>query len=184
MHKMCRRCLGPEFEKKKKRHNLEIGHNLQMNFLHARLPHKENLSRLSTAEWSYPYSRFPFPPTQTAEISIFPSATRLSDWTFFPLCCIDLLLGFQLKQNDTAKSVFERNRAGWGGRDTFPAAESQSAPFYGFIQWFYTILHVTLTSQLRYIHFTVQTLLHTNKQSHTKFLTYDLIIHASKIAIC
>lgn len=51
---------------------------------------------------------------------------------FFPLCCVDLLLGFQLEQNDTAKSVFERNRAGWGGLDTFPAAESQSAQIYRF----------------------------------------------------
>lgn len=61
MYEMCGRCLGPEFENKK-RHNCEIGRNLQMNLLHARLPHKENLSRLRTAEWFYPYSWSPFPP--------------------------------------------------------------------------------------------------------------------------
>lgn len=143
-------CLSPEFKKKrgKKRHNFEIGRNLQMNFLHARLAHKENLSRLSTAEWSYPYSSCPSPPAQTAEISIFPSATSPADWTFFsPLWCVDLLLGFQLEQSDIAKRVLERNRAGWGGRDTFPAAESQSAPFYGFIRWFQTFSHLTLATQ-------------------------------------
>lgn len=85
---------------------------------------KRICARLNTAEWSYPYSR----------LLVIPISSNTDGWNLHflecnkfhwlgPLfffnspCCSDLLLGAQLEQNDTAKSVSERNRADWGGRD-------------------------------------------------------------------
>lgn len=82
--------------------------NLQMNFLHASLPHKKHLSwlRLNTADWSYPYSAdlymtmfFPFSPTQHCYISMFSGATSVTDWTCLFPSATNLLLGHHVEHS-------------------------------------------------------------------------------------
>lgn len=113
----------------------KIGRNLQMSFLHARLPHEKDPLQTQHS----PTILSIFPPSCDSHLlqhrrlkSPFSRVQQVSlIGPFFPpLHCNDLLLAFQLEQNDTARSVLERNGAGRGGRDTFPTPDSKFTPFH------------------------------------------------------
>lgn len=97
----------------------KIGCNSQMNFLHAPLLHKKNCPdwtqlndpiHIPDIVFHFLERRSPkFPCSQVQQVLLIgPFLFFL--FFFFSFSCHDLLLGYQLEQNDTGKGSFEDNR--------------------------------------------------------------------------
>lgn len=125
---------------------------------------------------------FPFPPTQTAEISIFSSATSFTDWALFFLFPV---LQWPLvrcpagtKWHRQERFRVEQSRLRWPWHSQRQTVNLRHfIDLFGDSKLFSMCYHHRATTLTLYF---ARVLLHT----HKKFLTYDLIIHPPKIAVC